>query len=439
LPLACCNELNLLTQRAPEHQWKDTHRILQEEFKGDYTRSLQIKPDIIASASIAQVYEGTLDNRRVAVKVQHPNIMDRMAKDLILIETLTANVDAVFKTDYSQIFRQFGENLVDQLDFRLEKSNLEKFSKNFARWRFVKFPQPYTATERVLIESFEDGHSIIEYIQAKNDGSQKQQGMVTHQAQQKLASIGLSALLKMIISDNFIHADLHPGNILVRAVHPENFYEKIRLKIEAKLLGFDVSSDEVLPMCIFLDAGLATHIPPEKNSSVEHFFKSLLVQDGCQLAQSILTLSTTTHNSDEAKAKFTQAMEERTDPNNVNKWDLSQRTGECMRDALEMVRMYGIRLDTSVMVPFISAITLEGWQYELDPTVSVLNHVQLQVNRQEYLDNLTTKFAHSMWKASEENIGLSEPNPPSYVLTQEMALIRSIDDRYPNKTDVNKM
>lgn len=438
IPLACCDELNLLTQKAPEHSWNETHRILREEFKGDYTRSLHIKPAIVASGSIAQAYEGMLGDRRVAVKVQHPNITNIMAKDLILIENITQTVDAWFKTDYSQLFRQFGENLVDQMDFRLEKSNLEKFSKNFARWRFVKFPQPYTATEKVLIESFEDGHSIVEYIRAKDDETIKD-GMVNRAAQQKLASIGLSALLKMIISDNFIHADLHPGNILVRPVHPKNFYEKLRLKIEAKLLGFDIHGDEVLPMCVFLDAGLASVIPQEKNGSVEHFFTSLLAMDGGQLAQSILTLSTQITNSEEAKENFIRAMEERTSPTSPNKWDLTKRGGDCMKDSLELVRQFGIRLDTNIMVPFISTITLEGWQYELDPTVSVLNHVQLQVDRHQYLDHLATKFAHSMWKASQENIGFSEPNPPSMLLMKEMSALKPLNDRYPNPTDVHRM
>jgi aarF domain-containing kinase len=35
-----------------------------------------------------------------------------------------------------------------------------------------------------------------------------------------IAEIGCRLLLKMMLADNFVHADLHPGNILVRKLKP---------------------------------------------------------------------------------------------------------------------------------------------------------------------------------------------------------------------------
>ena len=32
----------------------------------------------------------------------------------------------------------------------------------------------------------------------------------------QIADIGIAAFLKMLFVDNFVHGDLHPGNILVR-------------------------------------------------------------------------------------------------------------------------------------------------------------------------------------------------------------------------------
>ena len=55
------------------------------------------------------------------------------------------------------------------------------------------------------MESFEEGQLISRYV--NNPGN-------PHNV--KLAGIGLDSYLKMLLKDNFIHADLHPGNILVR-------------------------------------------------------------------------------------------------------------------------------------------------------------------------------------------------------------------------------
>jgi len=424
IPLALCDELNKLTQNAPSHSWEITEETLREEFKGDYGRSLKIIPKLIASGSVAQIYEGHLGDEHVAIKVQHPNIAEIMAKDLELMNKLLYKCDQTFNTNIIDIFEQFSDQLAEQLDFRLEKQNLEKFQKNFRYWDFVKFPQPHVATEKVLVESFEEGHSIIDYIKAKGDASATKNGMVDKSAQEKLASIGLSALLKMIMNDGFIHADLHPGNILVRKLEPSsNPFVNLKQKIEAKLLGFDFADGGDVPQCIFLDAGLATAIDHEKKPVVESFFKSIITYNGEELAKSILEFSPENGcNSKEARENFKETMAARTNRESDDCWDFSLRTGECMKDALEIIRRYQIRLDTQIMVPFICAITLEGWQYELDPTVSVLDHIQKQVYRGEYMVNLANKCAHAMWRASEENLGLYETSPPSVGLQQDYAV-----------------
>ena len=52
--------------------------------------------------------------------------------------------------------------------------------------------------------------------------------------------MGVNAFLKMVLIDNFVHGDLHPGNILVR--HHGN----------------DTKSDSL--QLVFLDAGLVVQL-----------------------------------------------------------------------------------------------------------------------------------------------------------------------------------
>lgn len=51
----------------------------------------------------------------------------------------------------------------------------------------------------VLVESFEDGDLIMRYVRSP------------HRHNALLAQTGVSAFLNMMLRDNFIHADLHPG------------------------------------------------------------------------------------------------------------------------------------------------------------------------------------------------------------------------------------
>ena len=62
--------------------------------------------------------------------------------------------------------------------------------------------------------------------------------------------MGLQAFLKMLINDNFIHADLHPGNVLIR-------FEELGLYQRLQRWVIFGDSGALAPHMVFLDAGLA--------------------------------------------------------------------------------------------------------------------------------------------------------------------------------------
>ena len=163
--------------------------------------------------------------------------------------------------------QQFGAHMLQQVDLTKEASNLTRFKDCFSLWPTVSFPTPVQglATEEVLIETFESGVSISSFLMdptsaaavddagasvrsAPSPGSptwasagdrrggrpktleDKVEEAATKAAaaaayaeaahvpeeNKILAALGVKTLLKMLIDDNFLHADLHPGNILVR-------------------------------------------------------------------------------------------------------------------------------------------------------------------------------------------------------------------------------
>ena len=102
---------------------------------------------------------------------------------------------------------QFETTLAAQVYFSTEAAQLLEFSHSFRHWKSVHFPSPVfpLVQDSVLVETFEEGRPIMEYIENGD-----------HPLNKPLAKIVVTTILKMMLIDHRIHADLHPGNILVR-------------------------------------------------------------------------------------------------------------------------------------------------------------------------------------------------------------------------------
>jgi aarF domain-containing kinase len=75
--------------------------------------------------------------------------------------------------------------------------------------------------------------------------------------------------------DNFIHADMHPGNILVR-VSPNSSRKRL---FKSK------------PHVIFLDVGMTAELSQGDRINLINFFKAVATRDGRTAAESALSLS----------------------------------------------------------------------------------------------------------------------------------------------------
>jgi len=103
---------------------------------------------------------------------------------------------------------QFRDIMLPQLDLRVEARNLTRFRRDFADDPKVAFPAPVAelTTNNVLVESFIHGEPILDFMrEGKSDVKDRQD----------LAKIGLETVMKMIFLNDFVHGDLHPGNILI--------------------------------------------------------------------------------------------------------------------------------------------------------------------------------------------------------------------------------
>ena len=126
-------ELSKLQDAIPPNSFKSIKKEIEQELDrplGEVFLNFSEVP--VASASIAQVHQATLhDGTLVAVKVQRPNIISQIKKDITIMRHLGGLLErrvSDFKYyNVSGVIDEFERAIVKELDFELEARNMEKF------------------------------------------------------------------------------------------------------------------------------------------------------------------------------------------------------------------------------------------------------------------------------------------------------------------------
>ena len=145
----------------------------------------------------------------VAVKVQHRWIKEQVPGDIRLTEIGVGIGCWIFPDfKYQWLPEEFRDKLPRELDFKLEMLNSIRCKEIFKGSKTVFVPYCYEdlTKERVLVMSFEDGTSVQNVKQIHKMGYDLKQ----------VSKIISQAFVHMIFKEGFVHADPHPGNILVR-------------------------------------------------------------------------------------------------------------------------------------------------------------------------------------------------------------------------------
>ncbi|MCU1498187.1 MAG: hypothetical protein JWM47_2140 [Acidimicrobiales bacterium] len=166
----------------------------------------------LASASLGQVHRAELRNgRRVAVKVQRPDIRAQIVEDMDAIEEIAKLADGHTESGrrlgFSDMVEEFRSSLLAELDYRQEATNLEALRANLRDHPRIHVPAPVAdySTGIVLTMDFVAGRSI---------GAVGPLGLMEIDGP-ALARALFSAYLDQILVHGLFHADPHPGNVLI--------------------------------------------------------------------------------------------------------------------------------------------------------------------------------------------------------------------------------
>lgn len=423
-----------LHSNAPAHSLVETKKIIQHAFNGrpfeEIFDEFEEKP--LGVGAIAQVYKAKLntdltasrdidlsqpDTRvqsmrknvdvlikstpsrvpsdYVAIKVLHPGVEKIVRRDLRIMGAFASMLNFIPTIEWLSLpdeVEQFGAMMKLQLDLRIESANLLIFRKKFKDRTTAWFPFPYTdfTTRQVLVEEFAQGIPLADFIE--NGG-----GVF----QREVADEGLDAFLRMLLIDNFIHADLHPGNIMVRfyaSAQPQLPFSRHRKELPqkqpdvteqvmarlkplrknknpeawlAELTALD--KEGYRPQLIFIDTGLVTELNAINRKNFLDLFRAVAEFDGYK-AGNLMCERCRQPDAVLDQEGFAVKMQQLVLGVKSRTLALgNMKIGDVLNQVLSMVRDHHVRMEGDFVNVVISILLLEGIGRSLHPDLDLLS------------------------------------------------------------------
>ncbi|KAG2022967.1 atypical/ABC1/ABC1-C protein kinase [Coprinopsis cinerea AmutBmut pab1-1] len=444
-PPILCERLGALHSQGTPHPFSHTKKVVEAVFQRPFDQVFEeFDQTPIGSGAIAQVYRATLKRdlippsyhgpRRtrqvggalgpiiledpppsaptasVAIKILHPRVEKTISRDLAIMHFFASCISLLPGMKWLSLPEEvlvFGEMMNQQLDLRHEADNLITFEANFAPRKVpVTFPRPLKiwSSKDILVEEYQNALPLETFL--RNGG-----GPYDYQ----IATVGLNAFLTMLLLDNFVHSDLHPGNIMIKFSKPpttrillQNLYNHFfpssvdqstsdvssaslmipadysqSDEIVARLRKVSNSPDEwsrellklhsggYVPEIVFIDAGLVTTLNDTNRTNFLDLFKAVAEFDGYKTGQLMIERSRTPELAVD-KETFALKMQHLILSIKRKTFSLGQiKIADLLTDVLKNVRKHRVKMEPDFINTVISILLLEGIGRQLDPKMDL--------------------------------------------------------------------
>lgn len=167
-------------------------------------------PVPIGVASLAQVHVGyhKASGKKVAVKVQHPHLVEFFNIDINMVQSTLGWIKYWFpEFEFTWLGEEMRENLPREMDFVHEARNTAHAVTDFENIKTSLYiPEVISANKRVLIMEYIQGGRVddLAYLSKHNIDRNK-------------VALELTRIFnRMVFMNGWFHADPHPGNLLIR-------------------------------------------------------------------------------------------------------------------------------------------------------------------------------------------------------------------------------
>jgi ubiquinone biosynthesis protein len=220
LPDAVLDELAKLQDQVAPFPARQAASIVERELKAPLAQKFsRFDEQPLAAASIAQVHTAALpDGREVVVKVLRPGVAGEIRRDMALVRDFTLWLEERFpelqQFHPHRIARDYEQTLIDETDLLREAANAKRMRANFPNSTLLYVPEVHSdwCTSQVMVAERIYGEPIDQVATFDRLGIDRKQ----------LSEKGLTIFFTQLLTHNFFHADMHPGNVFVETANPQS-------------------------------------------------------------------------------------------------------------------------------------------------------------------------------------------------------------------------